>query len=216
MRLKTFALFLFGALFSGNMAFADDCLITSPVINFKETYHGYSVSRSLNKLALKSYNVGSHKGSGEVLGLTISNLKTDLQMEVESRQLSRNLWCSTPKSINFKFGQIEKVLVYIASEIRAGSCEDRTTLQHELQHVAFTEAAILSARSRIVPAIHQALKGRTYKGRTVAGSQAELQRAVSDSIRKQIDIIIQEMEARHASIDTADNYERTAAICRGR
>lgn len=214
MERKAFFLLLSPFIFSTDgLAATCDPLVTR--VKVDQIYHGYQIDRSVDGRRLErigNKSVGSNK---EMMGLTVSGLSYSMQLSTSVAQ-SGGRFCGSVSDINVQFGAKDPIKVYIASGVAQGSCDDRVTVKHELQHVSFIEHAIVTGSSRIKTAVSNSLAGKTFVGTSQNGVVDQAKKMIASVIDRELDKVASEMNARHASIDTEEAYSRTSAICRGR
>ncbi|WP_315922928.1 hypothetical protein [Mesorhizobium sp. SP-1A] len=214
MERKAFLLLLCPFLFPSVSA-AAACDPIAPRIKVDQLYRGYQIDRSVDGRNLErigNKSVGSNK---EMMGLTVSGLSYSMQLSTSVAQ-SGGRFCGSVSDINVQFGAKDPIKVYIASGVAQGSCDDRVTVKHELQHVSFIEHAIVTGSSRIKSAVSNSLAGKTFVGSSQNDVVAQAKQMIAGVIDRELDKVASEMNARHASIDTDEAYSKTSAICRGR
>ena len=148
-------------------------------------------------------------------GLTVLDFTTAYRISVTMTEIEEGRWCASLDKVTAEFGLKEPAKVMIASEIRRGTCEYRTVLDHERTHVAIGErsaragsaqmkAALLGLAARSFP-VEAGSKDEAYR---IAREKVEA--AVNDSARK----AIERADRENAGIDTKDSYDRLARLCR--
>jgi hypothetical protein len=188
----------FAFIFAAN---ASECSPVSPKVNVGQLYSGYKIDRSLTGKSLEKLGNKDVGVNGEMMGLTVSGLVYSLQLST-SVMNKGNSYCGTVNVVDVKFGADKPVDVYISSNIPVGSCDDRVTVQHELQHVSFIEQAIISGSSKIKTSIYDYMKGQTFSGSSQNSVVSQAKHMLTAIIDRELAIVTKEMNARHASIDT--------------
>jgi hypothetical protein len=109
--------------------------------------------------------------------------------------------------------RLEKADIFIASELKPGSCAYRVTMEHENRHAAIARNAL----RRHTAALKQELSNRRYRiVRRAPSGDAALEMArelVAKPTRETLERIKQESNREHGKLDTPENYRREAARC---
>lgn len=214
MERKAFLLLLCPFMFSTD-GIAATCDPLATRVKVDQLYHGYQIDRSVDGKRLErlgNKSVGTNK---EMMGLTVSGLSYSMQLSTSVAK-SGGIFCGSVSDINVQFGAKVPIKVYIASGVAQGSCEDRVTVKHELQHVSFIEHAIVTGSTRIKSAVSNSLAGKTFVGSSQNEVVGQAKQMIAGVIDRELDKVASEMNARHASIDTDEAYSKTSAICRSR
>jgi hypothetical protein len=109
--------------------------------------------------------------------------------------------------------RLNKADVYIASELKPGSCAYRVTKDHENQHVAIARRAV----KRHVASLDREFSKRRYRlVRRAASGDAALAMArelVAEPTRQTLERIKQDSNREHGKLDTPENYQRETNRC---
>lgn len=186
-----------------------------------ETYEGkmrINNGHSSNQLAAKIGGHGaSSRSSGWVTrGLTKTSLESQIEVGVQLRKIGKNRYCIGLQKVTAQVGYKE-FRVYVARDLKPGSCEYRTTMGHEQAHVAIYkdqlrqfaprfEQRLLRAASRLRPIISKSTK---------AGPKYFLQKLNSE-FRQVFKQLNRETDSRQGRLDTPQNYRREQALCPAR
>lgn len=146
------------------------------------------------------------------LGVTLT--RTMFALQGASSSIKRDGgYCVYLTSVDVEFGW-ERVEVYLPSEFPEGTCEYRTILDHENQHVAINRAVLrefaplIRARIETLLRAHQPIFTRSPEGSADAAIQG-LHRHLSGML----DEFETAQSARNAGIDSASNYKALSTMC---
>ena len=109
--------------------------------------------------------------------------------------------------------EVTGMTVYVAREYRGDACREPLILDHERKHVAVFETYAAEA----APALARELEGRVGRGvrygPTIEAVQASLKRELSTHLDAFMERSREELDRRHAAIDTRDEYDRITRTC---
>lgn len=191
------------------------CDFADPRIEVKRLYSGYVVNRSASSKNLARLGDKALSSNKKMMGLTVGKLSYGLELTSSVGRWGRN-YCGAPTNVMIRFGAVDPVAVYIASDIKRGSCDDRVTVHHEMQHVSFIEEAIVNGVTKINNTLASSLRGKVFKGRSENDVVNQIKQYITSLTVAEIESVARVMRAKHASIDTDEAYARTSNICRGR
>jgi hypothetical protein len=153
--------------------------------------------------------LGPHQ---RALGITYA--ETTYGAEANSRaQDARGGYCVYLTSLDIKFGW-KRMEVYVASEFEPGTCEYRSVLDHENQHVAINNGALREFAPRFRGEVEKML--RAQQPVFARNAQAGMDQALASLDRGMSGMLSQfqrMMAERNAPIDSADNYAATGKLC---
>ena len=135
-------------------------------------------------------------------------------MQAASRLVPfQNGYCVYLTSVEANFG-LQKMQVFVASELKQGGCAYNAVLDHENQHVAINRETV----KEFAPRIHAQLQDELEKLRPVfTRDTGSTTAAILDRIKIQSAGLVNQfsdtMSRRHAVIDTANNYAATSKLC---
>jgi hypothetical protein len=203
------------ALFSQNSkAYASSCSYKPPRISITADFPPPVLDRSLSSSQL-TQAIGSTATDMTTRGLTVTNafVKRNAELILEKPPGSPD-WCVNVKTLNISVTMREPVRVYIASDILTGSCEDRTTISHEQEHVNFA----FNAQTRMAKDIGNRLPDMLAIDLPVlAFSEVEATQAIDGILSRDINQIIKpaqdEQAFMNSNIDTPENYAKVAKMC---
>ena len=170
----------------------------------------YTGERSRNVISALS-----GKGGGlTTLGLTQNRTEVKIIPQVWSFNLGGGRYCAGLGRVEASW-RITKLFVDVASEYPPGGCNYRVIREHEAQHVAFAHATFHEWAPRIERALNAA--ARQINPRITAADPAQIRKEIEGqllaALRPAFDGFAADLKARNASIDTMENYRRTATLC---
>lgn len=210
------------SLFSAHIAIAETCQmdLSAPKVKVS-TFEGPIRINNGHSSKQLSAKIGSHgslsRSSGWVTrGLTKTALESQIEVGVQLRQLSNKRYCIGLQKVTAKVGYKE-FRVYVARDLKPGSCEYRTTMDHEQAHVAIYkdqlrqfslrfEQRLIRAASRLKPIVSKSTK---------AGPNYFLKKLNSE-FRQVFKQLSRETDSRQGRLDTPQNYRREQALCPAR
>ena len=104
--------------------------------------------------------------------------------------------------------------VYVAAEYAPGTCEYKTILDHENTHVRFNLETLRDWMPSVKAALTETAKRRFPAIFATQPSDDALRERLLENLYSVFDLMNDDMRKRNASIDTPENYKRTAALCR--
>ena len=191
---------------------------TTPIrIDFQTRSPDPHYDNSLNVTAIR--NLFRARGQAiagphtQALGVTF--FTPAFSIDVNTRVVrSGDGYCVLPDAISAEFG-FRSLDVYIASEYVPGSCEYRTVLDHENQHVAINRAALKDSAPQIRAALEVLL---AYQAPVFDRDPQRATRAIADDLSHKMDATLEifrkQLDDRNGRIDTDANYAATAELCR--
>ncbi len=150
----------------------------------------------------------------EVVGLTVTDLKQWLQIEVETRPVGQGRSCAYLRKVEATIGY-ENIRVYVARDYRPGSCPDGAILAHENRHVTVHRTTL----QRFGPNLRQALEGTARKqGPLVVGPIGDAIAVFQERLRQALDPLFtqmnHEMDRANAVIDSPASYAGDHSRCK--
>lgn len=153
--------------------------------------------------------VGPH---ARALGITYALTSFSLQGTTQLRE-TRGGYCVYLKDIEVSFG-FKRMDVFVASEFQPGTCEYKTVLDHENQHVSVNNATLKEFAPRFRALLERELAAQQpafgADGQAVTDAVlGNIQRRMSSHMDQ-----FQHMTAeRNAPLDSASNYRETSKLC---
>ena len=153
------------------------------------------------------------RAHANAIGLTYAEVSLELGASTRSIPRARGGYCVYLEEVQADFG-FDRVDVYVGREYRLGTCEFRTILDHENEHVAINNSVVRT----YAPRIRQAMEGelRSMKPIFTPTVNTGARRAVEE-LRQRIQPMMkafqQEQRRRNAEIDTDTNYGALQELC---
>jgi hypothetical protein len=180
----------------------------------------YNNGHSARQLATKfgQHGKAARRRGWVMRGLTKTNLERQLAIKIKYRKSGRNRICAALSGTTLTIGY-KRFRVYIARKHKPGSCEYRTTLDHENNHVRIYQSGL----KKYIPQLEQQLRrtAKRLKPFETSGpdrAQSHFIAQLERGLRPLLDKMNKEMDRANANIDTVRNYKREQALCppRGR
>jgi hypothetical protein len=177
----------------------------------KPVYHnGLSIQGIRNMFSSHTEAVlGPHE---RALGITYA--ETQYAVDARSQAVpARGGHCVYLTEVNVSFGW-KRMNVYIASEFTPGTCEYKTVLDHENQHVAVNNGSLKEYAPRFRAETEKVLRTiqPVFSPDAEAGMDAALapvQKRMSEMLAQFQDVTAQ----RNAPLDSRSNYSETGKLC---
>lgn len=192
-----------------------------PAVRTRITATGvaYNLSRSSAQLqgfdidTVSPYRAGEHTKIGGLTGGEIT-ISTDISMSVTKNLIVKKscVWLDTV-DIRIK----SEPTVYIASEYKPGTCRYRTTVEHELKHVAVDAKLLDEFAPKIESAARLAAKNaapdRPVPTSGLESVRADINRKIEEALKEPIAELHIERRKRQQAIDTREEYDRLSRQC---
>lgn len=153
------------------------------------------------------------RAHANAIGLTYAEISLELGAATRSVPRERGGYCVYLEDVEADFG-FDRVDVYVGQEYRRGTCEYRTILDHENEHVAINNTVVRSYAPKVRQAIEREL--RKMKPIFTPTVRTGARRAVED-IRQRMAPIMKAFQAeqrrRNGAIDTDTNYGALQELC---
>ena len=148
----------------------------------------------------------------KALGVTYVETMFSLQGAVNIKPTGRG-FCVYLDRVDAAFGW-DRMEVYVASEYKPGSCEYRTVLDHENQHVGINQAVLRETAPRVRAALEGILREQQpiYMNSADGGADRALT-AIQNRMNGVLDNFQQAMATGNGGIDTASNYNAIGEMC---
>ena len=175
----------------------------------------YDTSRSRAQIKrLKSVGGGVGRKRGwHPIGLTVSELKFQMEISVNVLSRSDTLHCATVNEVRAQLG-FDQITVYVDKRYRKGSCPYRSILDHEHEHVNIFRNALAHYAPKVEARLTEAAaRLKPVSARSVNRAAEKLQKALHRKMKSMFKTINATMDANNARIDTVDNYKREQARC---
>lgn len=175
--------------------------------------------RTLENLHRKEYGGTTHDDY-RINGLTPYNLKTTLDFNMFKKVFNDGVTCFYPGEIHLTL-TLKDPVIYIARDVKNGTCAYDITMRHEQTH----EAVNLEALEYYIPKIRDGFLG-VVKKYAVAGRQKDdiALEKVQESLQKKyfeaLNPILEELQqailSEQSKFDTVENYNYESSLCYGK
>jgi hypothetical protein len=149
-------------------------------------------------------------------GLTAGTIKVEQKMNIGGARLGQQS-CLWPEDVRVTIRLEQKV--YVAKDYAPGSCMHNAVWEHEHKHVRVDREIINEYRPRFERAIKTALAGNTVMGPVASRDEPKAQNYLMAKLQDAVARITHQMEtdrnARQQAIDSREEYDRVANLCRG-
>jgi hypothetical protein len=163
-------------------------------------------SRSIADLTRRLAGQGPE---GPTLGLTQSRLATKLSYAIRAVPMGDG-FCVTLDRVDVEITL--GLVVYLATELKPGSCIDREAAKHEEKHVGLERQLLPVAEAR-VEAVLAGLAKRTATGASVDQAGNRLQRRIQAAVDKVLSAFAAEKKAQQLKFDTIEEYQKLSQRC---
>ena len=195
------------------------CQMDIPAVSVKHvSYEGVvkiNNGHSSSQLAQKFSNQHklSRKAGWVTRGLTKTGLESRIEVVVTYRQIGRNQFCVGLQTVSSRIGY-RLFNVYVAREFRPGSCEYRTTMAHELNHVAIYRDQL----RQYDPHFERRIKGvsaglRPVLSNSVKSGHTFFLKRINSEVKILFTQLNKETDILQGRLDTPQNYRREQALC---
>ena len=177
-------------------------------------YDNGKTRRQLQRLQGKSRGASNSKRGWKPIGLTLTELK--FRMNISVRTLSRpgNGHCGTVSGVTATLGY-ERITVYLDKRYKRGSCQYRSVLEHEKEHVAIFRGVLDRYAPKVKRRLVLAASGlKPIAARSPQRAADKLQKALQRQMEPLFEEMNRTLDRENDSIDTAANYRREQARCR--
>lgn len=175
----------------------------------------YNHSLSVNEVR-SLYTVRGHsisRAHSRAIGLTYAEISLGLAAATRSVPRERGGYCVYLEEVKADFG-FDRFEVYIGREYPRGSCEYRTILDHENEHVAINNRAVREYGPLIRQSIEQQLSvlPPLFTPNVNTGARLAIQQ-LQERIQPAIEAFKREQRRRNSAIDTDANYGALQELC---
>lgn len=170
---------------------------------------------SSKQLAAK---MGSHgkfsRSAGWITrGLTKTTLEGQISVDVRIRPIAKNRYCIGLQKVDAQVGHKE-FKIYVARDLRPGTCEYRTTMSHENAHVSIYKDQLRQFVQRFQ---NRLMRSASSMRPIVSNSK----KAGPDYFLKKLNMefrllykqMSRETDMRQGRLDSEQNYRREQALC---
>jgi hypothetical protein len=171
----------------------------------------------LEKFQIDTINPYGAQIDTHVGGLTSGMIRVEQKMSIGGVKYGQQV-CMWPDEVNITIRLDQKV--YVAKDYAPGSCLHDAVWEHEHKHVRVDREIINKWRPIFERAVKTALDRTPVVGPLALRDEAMAQKALMKELGTAIKTITEKMENdrnRHQqAIDTREEYDRVADLCRGR
>lgn len=147
------------------------------------------------------------------IGLTYAEISLGLSASTRSVPRQRGGYCVYLEEVQADFG-FDRVDVYVGREYPRGTCEYRTILDHENEHVAINNSAVRGYGPRLRQSLERELgRLKPLFTTTVRTGARQIVEDLRQRIQPMMDAFQREQRRRNAAIDTDANYGALQELC---
>jgi hypothetical protein len=146
---------------------------------------------------------------GPALGLTHSRLGADIAYAIRAVPAG-NGYCVSFDRIDAAITL--EMTVFLAAELRPGSCIDGEAGRHEQKHVTLERELLPVAKARVETALLKVAR-RTASGATIEAAGDALQQAARRAVDQVLNRFAAEKKARQLKFDTIAEYQKLSQAC---
>jgi len=110
---------------------------------------------------------------------------------------------------------MQPVTVFVAREIAGDACRRAAVHEHEMKHVEVYETYLRDATGTLAQSLPELVGDRIYYAADPTQAQGELQQTLAQFLGDFTAKSTEELGARQAAVDSADEYARVANACGG-
>lgn len=147
------------------------------------------------------------------IGLTYAEISLGMSASTRSIPRERGGYCVYLEEVKADFG-FDRFDVYIGREYRRGTCEYRTILDHENEHVAINNRAVKDYGPRLRRTIEQQLSylPPLFTPSVNTGARLAIQQ-LQERLQPVMNAFKREQSRRNRAIDTDANYGALQELC---
>jgi len=147
-------------------------------------------------------------------GLTVLDFSSSFRLQVTLSQIAPGRWCASAERIEASFGLTGPARILIAREIDPRSCQYRTVLAHERQHVSVGERNARDGALAMRRKLEELAAGRfpveaSTKDAAYDRASAMVEKAVSEVSA----VYVERADRQNMAMDTVESYRRLSAKC---
>ena len=180
----------------------------------KVQYNNNRTQNSLKRMQQKSGQSTAFGNTWIPVGLTVTEIRYQLDIKIEAYQLPNGNVCARLSSAKAKIGY-DKIDVFVARRFHPGTCAYQSIIDHENTHVAVFRQALDDYYPRIQRRLARAtetLQPIIY--RTSSESADYLRRRLSAAIKPLYDEMSRTLKRNNARLDTPERYRSEQARCK--
>jgi hypothetical protein len=146
---------------------------------------------------------------GPALGLTQSRLGTEISYAMRALPIG-DKYCVALERVDVEITL--NLVVYLAAELKAGSCIYQEAEKHEQKHVDLERKLLPVARARVEKALSSVVK-RTATGASAAAAADRLQLRAKAAVDKVLSAFAAEKKEQQLKFDTIEEYQKLSRQC---
>ena len=146
-------------------------------------------------------------------GLTKTQLESQIEVSIRYRQISKNRFCIGLSKVAARVGY-RHFKVFVARKLKPGSCEYKTTMAHEQNHVSIYRDQLQKYLPRFKQQLNKSSIGLKpiISSSSAVGHQYFL-RKLNSGFKRVFKQMNKETDRKQGRMDTAKNYRREQALC---
>ena len=146
-------------------------------------------------------------------GLTKTQLESQIEVSITYRQISKNRFCIGLSKVAARVGY-RHFKVFVARKLKPGSCEYKTTMAHEQNHVSIYRDQLQKYLPRFKQQLNKSSIGLKpiISSSSAVGHQYFL-RKLNSGFKRVFKQMNKETDRKQGRMDTAKNYRREQALC---
>lgn len=176
-------------------------------------HHDLSVSEVRALYSARGQRIS--RAHSRAIGLTYAEISLGLSASTRSIPRERGGYCVYLEEVKADFG-FDRFDVYVGREYRRGTCEYRTILDHENEHVAINNKAVKDYGPRLRRTIEQQLSylPPIFTPSVNTGARLAVQK-LQERLQPVMAAFKREQSRRNRAIDTEANYGALQELCTG-
>ena len=175
----------------------------------------YNISKSRSQISrLKNkYSGAGRKRGWNPIGLTVADLQFRMEISLNVLSFLKKIHCATVNAVRAKIG-FDQITVYVDKRYRRGSCQYRSILTHEQEHVDIFRNALAVYAPKVERRLTEAAaRLKPVSARTVKRAADKLQKTLNREMKFLFKNIHDALDTDNSRIDTLANYKREQARC---
>lgn len=195
----------------------------NPEVIITTSYGDIKYDHTKNRRSITRLHKYQHKNvlSGKMLnGLSVFNYVTNVSIKLRKQTLLSGVNCVYPTMVKLNFGAGENPVIYIAREYEEGSCMYNLVLRHEQTHQQINQAVLEYylpiLKQRFLEVVRNNALASKNSDINLTLAQNELKDKYIAAITPILDEIKAETAAEQAKLDSDENYDYEAQICKGK
>ena len=192
-----------------------DCTVPTPVtpvvtIAAPPVVYDTSMNRAAIKQREQQVNRRGHSEADIVLGTTETEIQPAATVKIEAKSDGKGGFCATVVALKTVIAW--KLVVHVASELKAGSCMYNVVMTHEQGHVDIAQGLMGMATDLITRAM-SSIARKSATAATPEDAYKKLQRAGATALNAAMTKLNAEMDHRQAAHDTPEEYAKGKQAC---